>query len=278
MDERSLTLFKYSICPEKFAKTQKQERTFFLKALNAATDINFIQKIMIFATRGISQKEIGSLENSAQITMSFCLMRLLAGILRETFNLIQVGFYAEARGDKDRIELIKKENLVDISINYRPPVLREEAFESLENSRKYFDAPGMKIINRIRDKFAFHYDFAEALKGDQNLTVIDDLDLFLEESDANCLYYFADRKLIYDILNSIGYSADQLKEGMDAILKDLKEQARNLSHFLNGFCVAFCEKYPINLSDDCPKIKLSGLLFLEEVELPYFVKKSVTVG
>lgn len=271
-----LTLLRYRIPHDEFGKIPKQERVFFLKALTVLSEIQILQKAIVFSTNAIPGEAIGSVKVNAQSLQALFLSRLLAGILSEAHKLIRLGFDAKPLPRaKDESKLIKKLKFQSLRNVYPKDEIGEKAWAGLKQIDGYFHANNKdNVIKLIRNKFAFHYDLDVTHKWiDELLKDLDEPELFFAEHDGNCHYEVANEVSILTLVRKMGYDStpENLKIAIDKVLNNISKTARWFADFFNGFVLAFSQKhFDINMSK-LQELKIENVPLLSSVRLPYFV-------
>ena len=118
------------------------------------------------------------------------MLTILTGKLWESWRLLQKSFFAN-----------------DFAKKYQK-LLPAGAQKSLKKIKKYFGEEN--LINKVRNKIAFHYASEEIEKQIEELTEDDIPEIYLSESQGNSLYYFSNLIGTKVLLNFTGVS-DPLK-------------------------------------------------------------------
>src|SRR5664279_5271266 len=179
-----LELWRYRIPKECFNNAPKEERVFFVRALHLLTDINTLQKAVIFSSSEIDTAEPG-LKASAQNAQAMTYIRHLAGVLNEANELLSKGFFAEGLREAYLAEMdeVTKNNVNQIT--------------------KYFNEKDC-LIRDIRMNFAFHYDLEKIEEELDDLSRYDQFDIYLSGTHANCHYVAANDILISGLIKLTG--------------------------------------------------------------------------
>jgi hypothetical protein len=221
------------------------ERSFFLVMAHLVNEINALNKLILWSHEYPTQN---TAEENGKMSLTFLLLRLLAGKLSEGNELLHKKFY----GSK-------------ISKNYEP-ALSAKGREALSQIKQYFR--GTNNVAAIRNNYAFHYSPEEL---DSVLpTISEELELYVSDGGgANTLYYFAEVLAIRAILNSIddkdGYSAYK------KLTEELPMIAGWFIDFAEALLVEFLSKQEENLWDGfAEEVKFDKLPSISEIKIPWF--------
>lgn len=239
------------------------------------------QRAIIISGPQLGESVIGGPVVSAQVAQSFAFIKSLAGVLCEAYECVQFGYHADnrlafkCRGFKKyqaRNKFIKKHNMVDLDSVYEPLMSKDtkNAQKALDN---YFSRR-KNLLRWLRNKYAFHYDFQEAMRNIKKFKEIDDPHIFLEETSANCCYVSANQWLI---LRALQVNADEkkLKTKFDKLMEEAVKQAKNMADFFHGFILAYSEKY-LNVDMKSKESTLDNVMFIDEIKFPFFSKRRQT--
>lgn len=240
-------LYEFKISVEAFKKAPKQERVFFVKALELAQEINTLQKLMLLTNNAKGKK--GSVQESAQTHLALYFIRILAGSLCEAFKFIRLYYCLDISDrEKDTKAYAKKKNLKCLLGTYQD-LMQNGGNESLEKIKEYFSKTGKaNTIKTIRNKFAYHHDFQAIYKNIDSLLNEADPLVFLSERSGNCHYQLAGNLSTIAIIHEIGLSKNEYKEGLERIIGETTSTAGHFGNFLNDYITAFCIKY-LNLEN-----------------------------
>lgn len=156
------------------------ERRLLVLMAHAGNELNVLSKLFHFSARAESTSPI---LQEAENTQSMVLGRLLTGKIYECWKMMQSAFF--------RSGLSKKyESQFDT-----------EASEALAGLKRYFGRDN--LIEKVRNRHAFHYSPDQIDAGYRTLVDDDPLEIYLAKVNANTLYTFADavagRAMLEDI-------------------------------------------------------------------------------
>ncbi len=247
--DRTLTLHRYKIPKDKFNKAPKDERVFFIRALHLLTDINVLQKAIVFSVGKMDTGAPG-LKTSAQNAQAMCFIRQLAGTLNEAHELLNKGFFGK-----------------DLRATYLKDM--DAATQSnLSELTRYFNQKDC-LLRHIRDKFAFHYNLDKVDNELDDLSRFDQFDIYFSEAHGNCHYVAANDVLIFGMMALTGKK--DLKEALDSIIGETTSIARRFQDFFGVFQMVFVLRH-LDAHPDMEEIVLDDVPGLEEVRLPYFCR------
>lgn len=241
-----MRIFVAKLSKEKLSLTSSPaERSFFLVMAHLVNEINALNKLILWSHEYPTQN---TAEESGKMSLTFLLLRLLAGKLNEGNELLQKKFY----GSK-------------ISKSY-VPALNTKGQEALSQIKRYFNGPN--AVTEIRNNFAFHYSPEEL---DTVLpTVPEELELYVsDEGSANTLYYFAEVLAIRAILRTIddrdSYSAYK------KIVEELPMIAGWFIDFAEALLLEFLSKQEKNIWDGfAEEVQFDTLPSITEIKIPWF--------
>ena len=235
------------IAPEKLLSLEENERIFFIMASILANEIEIVHKLIVYSTKETK----GDIYIKAQNTHSMFLVKILAGILYEGWNMLHKDYF------KSRL-----------SADYEP-FLTDIGRDSMGKLKTYFN--GDNIVNLIRNKYAFHYDSSD-LKNDMfKLVKEDQLELFIAPDHGNCLYFMAHVISNNSLLRHIG-AGDQW-ESLDKIFKEVLSVASNFLDFVGDIILVFFRKNK-DLNSAIEEVEIPEPVSINDVFLPYFIKRS----
>ncbi len=244
-----LELSRYRIPKERFNGAPKDERVFFIRALHLLTDINTLQKAVIFSSSEIDTAEPG-LKTSAQNAQAMTYIRHLAGVLNEANELLNKGFFAKG---------LRESYLAGMD---------ETAKTNLNQVTKYFSEKDC-LIRDIRMNFAFHYDLTKIDEELDDLSRYDQFDIYLSEAHANCHYVAANDILIFGMIKLTGKK--DFKEAFDFIIGETLKIAKCFQDFFGAYQMAFILRH-LNSEPTMEKIVLHDVPSMDEIRMPYFLR------
>lgn len=223
-----------------------EERQFFLLCGHVANEINVLNKLFYWASNFDESEEIITRAHMAQ---SLVIGKLLTGKLWEAWKIIQQRFV--------------RSNLSD---DYRPS-LEDEAQTALKNLERYF-ANKDNVVRKVRNWFAFHYDWRKIAAGYNDDLKDDDLYFYIGENHANSMYYASEVVVNTGMLESLVPGNRQ--RAFDLLVSDTTAVAGWLLSFINGCMVVGMDRH----FDGLPPFKevtIKGAPDMDDVRIPYFV-------
>lgn len=230
-----------------------RERTLFLALGHAANEINAITKMLYWAANGPNDT---AAEGHGRFTMELLLIRLLAGKLYESWELLRKKFFG-----------------TEISRSYEA-ALDSQAATSLNFLKVYFGKGN--ACRQIRNFFAFHYSPDDVTKV---LPVFDEpLHLYMERDAApNNLYYCSEALLSEAMLMRL--ETDGTKMSLDELTGELFRVAAQFSQVDDALMHAMIDRYGKDLRSGEPQeIHFEGLQEFQNVALPWFSDTSSTTN
>lgn len=261
----TLTLRKYLIDRDKFKEASEQEQVFFIKAMNVLTELEILQKGLIFSTNPILFKKLSmsSLKTTAHNIQSLYFARILAGILNEASELLNEAFFSSKKIGAIQLRNLRPEYYAEFDN-------AEQA--ALDRITKFFTDE--KILHVIRNQFAFHFDVESAFTELDMIRKEATNELYFADSPGNCLFTFADQCLILALAKQLGYEVSSLGDAIDKFMAAVTTMAKDFTTFLFGFKRVFLQKHLGIDAEKCEDIEVHEVPDLADVELPYFTLKT----
>lgn len=225
------------------------ERSFFLVMAHLVNEINAINKLVFWSHIYPTQNNA---EENGKVSLTFMLLRLLAGKLNEGNELLRKKFYG-SKISKDYVSALSTDDQ-----------------EALSQIKRYFN--GTNPVTYIRNNYAFHYS---PEKLDSVLpTVPDELEIYLSDGGgANTLYYFAEVLANRAILNSI--NEEDIISAYKKLVEELPMVTKWFLDFVDALLVVFISKYGEDIWEDfAEEIKFTTLPSITEIKLPWFTETS----
>jgi len=241
-----MELLKVEIPKTKLSSIPKNERVFFVQAGNLLNDLSMLQKLVLFTT---NTKTTNKTVRTAQNLQALCLIRIQAGKLDESWELLQKNYFgAGLSRDYDRM-LSKSEE------------------QCLDNIKKYF-ARKSNLISLVRD-YTFHY----FTSSEQVSQLIDDappseiFEVFMSDYYANCVFSVSNVLLTLAILKSTGIT--HTDKAITKLLRDVQKVTRWFGVFLGRCLLVFVEKH---FGLESTKVQIPEPPDISDVTLPYFIR------
>lgn len=244
-----MKIFRQKILKAQLDKIPENERNFFLFIGHLANEILILQKLLIMC---FNKPFLNNAEERVQMAQALFIIKTLVGKVWEAWKLITKTF------DKD---LSKK-------YASRLPCKANDALKEL---RLYFNKKSKSTIYNIRNKFAFHYDSGKIKSIFNKLPDDLEMDIYLEESNANSFYYGSEVFVNSAMLEMI--CPGDPKNAMDCIMRETIKVSDLIIYFIGNCMSLFVSDY---LSNDKGKIALETidmgqLPSISEIIIPYFV-------
>lgn len=225
----------------------ENERSFFLSLAHFANEINALQKLVLWSWDFSSQNPAVV---KGQMALSFMLLKLLAGKLKEGNELLRMTFYGSSA-----------------SRDYEP-LLSKEAQEALSEIKRYFGRDN--LIHQVRKKYAFHYspdEVAAVLP-----LVSEDLDLYIDSAGRilNNLYDFAEVLANTAMLSGIDHDT---QAAFSKFRKEVISVAEWFTIVSDGLIVQFLKNHFL-WDGAASEISLGDFKPTSSVRLPWFTDPS----
>jgi hypothetical protein len=242
-----MDFFRVKITKNELDKLSKEEQILLFQLTHFLNEISILQKCVVISGNGINT--LNKIEKHGQISLALFFIRLLAGKLKEGWEMLQRDFFGS--------KLSK----------YYENGLPSAGKDSLNHLKKYFS--GDNVINFVRNEFSFHYG-KEKIKKELNKVRENEIFemLLCEEGQGNCLYTFSDF-MVHKAIFSYFKQSDiekALNKLMDEIIRDVSRWFLDFG----GECLLVIVK---KLNIDSLKEEIPDPPLLRELRLPFFVKK-----
>jgi predicted CopG family antitoxin len=243
-----MELSKINIPKSKLDTIDEIEQVFFIQLMHFLNELNVLQKCVIVSSNKL--ESLTTIEKRGQISQAHFFIRTLAGKLYEGWKMIKKDFLKTQLSEK-------YENL-----------LSQKGKESLSELIGRFNDRN-NIVRLIRNKFAFHYSKEKIKEEIDKISQEELLEMYISEHSVNCLYSISDTIVNWSILNSIDSSNSQ--QAMDILIGDI---AIKVSGWFREFCGDCVRIIYEKLELDYTEVEIPEPPLIDEVKLPYFVKKS----
>lgn len=245
-----MKIYRARLSKQGILSIPEQERRLFLALAHLQNEIRFLTRAVLWSSDFSSQNEA---EVHGQTSLSFFFCKLLAGKLREGWELLQ-SHYFNNRQLSTRFHAQASPDLSD----------------SLKELGRYF-AKG-NLLHEVRNDFAFHYSPSDL---DSELgDTPDELDLYVEEgTDANTLYYFAEVLANRAVLRRV--NLPELPEAMTRFNKELTDIATRFSRFNNAVLSYIAAQHKSMVwKEGKSEIEFQDLPTFVDVRFPWFADTS----
>ncbi|MHA1669529.1 MAG: hypothetical protein ACTSV5_03010 [Promethearchaeota archaeon] len=243
-----MKLFKVNISKSKLDTIPEIEKVFFVQLMQFINELNILQKCVIISSNELDF--LNTIEKRGQISQTQFFIRTLAGKLSEGWKMIN-------------------KNYIDTQLsNEYEDLLSRKGKDSLSRLKEYFNDRN-NFVRLIRNKFAFHYDKEKIKEAINEIPQDEILEIYISEHRTNCLYSLSDTIVNWSILNSIDSSNSQ--RAMDKLINDIAIKVSSWFQEFCGDCACIIAK---KLDIDSSEVEISELPSINEIKLPYFVKKA----
>jgi hypothetical protein len=246
-----MKLFLQRISKSQFNNIPENERNFFLFIGHLANEINILQKLTIMCFNKFS---VNKAEERAHMAQALLIIKILVGKVWEAWKLIT--------------RIFNK----DLSRKYEH-MLSCEARDALKELRLYFNKKTKTIIYQVRNKFSFHYDPGKIKSIFSKLPDELEMDIYLEDSNANSLYYGSEVFVNLAMLEMI-QSGDQ-KMAIERLMKETTKVADLLINFIGNCMYLFVSNYFLNEKRKLllDTVDIGQIPSFSEIVIPYFIGK-----
>lgn len=226
------------------------DRKLFVALANLQNEIRFLLRIIQWSAYYDSPIDAVV---QGQFALNFFNVKLLAGKLREGYEILAKFFFPEK-------ELVRR-----FQTKVGP-----ETLDALKALKKYFSKGN--LLHEVRNNFAFHFS-PDALENEIGRSP-DKLEIFLESGpDANTLYHFAEVLSTLAALREIG-SPDPMK-AMDEFTQTILTAATTFNQFNLGFLHFITSEHKSTIWEGSAKeIDLGELPPFAKVRIPWFADTS----
>ena len=236
-------------------KLSPKERSFFLLLGYTSNQVNVLWKLIIAAT---NRNPVDPIDERVSAAQTQILVRLLIGVLRETWGLVEKRFLQSDLGR----EFV--------------PLLDAPSRAALESLKKRFGNSNVLVV--LRNNYAFHHPtvddmesaFQQAAKSPD--VKDDEWSIYLSPALLNCFFFMSDLVIAHGVANAVG-EGDVL-DAHRKLLPELAPIANELSELTYGFAAAIFLKHIGNEMTLEVVAKLSDAPNVQDVTLPYFVETS----
>ncbi len=241
-----MELTKIEISKAKLDAIPEGERIFFVQIGSFLNDINMLHKLILFTHKVMPTDA----EQKAQNSLSFFLLTMLAGKLREGWSIVEKKFVD-----------------TKIATDYEK-CLNPTAKESFARLEKYFKNR-RTLVYTVRNKFASHYESKIIKKEIDNTPEEEIFELFLTPEQGNCLYFMSSLLSGSAILNTLGEAEPNV--ALDVFFKEILETEVDFQTFLNDCILIIAKRH---LGKKHTKVKITDPPDINSVFTPFFVKKT----
>jgi len=224
------------------------ERIFFLLSGQVFNDLNILNKLSIMCM-GQTDSSYDPI-NKANLYQGLSIITLLVGKIYEGWKLLDT-------------QILQ----TDLYEKYRP-MLPKSAIESITGLEYYFSSNN--LINMVRQKYAFHYDYKKFKEGFDHMPGESELIIFVGETYANTFYYSSAAATYYGILKMIDYNE---KEAIRKLFTELRGITECWLQFIGAFMIVIVHNYLIEQGKlEFTETDIGDPPIISEIKIPYFVR------
>ena len=241
-----MRLIKAEFSKKHLDQLPKEEKVFFVQLTHLLDELSILSKCVVFASNAIEVKQ--EVEKTAQRMQALFFIRILAGKIYEGWQMFHASYFSSQLSQKyDKL-------------------LSNSASGSIEELKRYFAKNN--LIYEIRNKYAFHYDRKNVENQLNHIAQDETLSMLISEHQGNNLFSFSDAIINSSILNYINPNDQQ--KAMDTFVEEVLPK---VCKWFQNFGYGFIELIIKNLESNCEEIELEVVPTIEDVKLPYFVRK-----
>lgn len=245
-----MSVHRIRLDKEALLKIPVSQRRLFLAMAHFMNEVSVLLRSVMWSSDLSSDREAVV---HGQLATSLFFKRLLAGKLREGWEILQQHYF----GDKSIAAVFARH-------------ATEHQKESLASLKQYFGRSN--LLHDVRNGFAFHY--SPSALDDVLPALSDELDIYIEKRGiANTLYYFAEALANHALLESLG-AADR-----GAALAQFHQQVVQVA----GYFLRFGQSYMSSVikefglqvwKDPATPVDLGPLASFTEMRFPWFTDAS----
>lgn len=244
-----MRLHHFKLRRETLESVPDAERTLLVLLGHAANELSVLTKLFHFCATPADEAEVLMQARNAQ---ALVLGRLLTGKIYECWQLLQSAYFGS-----------------QVSRTYAP-LLDPAPSAAIDSLGRYFGRDN--VIERVRNRFAFHYSPDQVPLGFAKLIDGDSLDIYLSETNANTLYSFAESVTGRALMESID-PADHSRS-VGTLIDETTDAIGWLNEAIAGiFTTCFRRHIGGNIYELGAKpLDIEGAPDWKSVAIPYFVE------
>jgi len=228
----------YRLDREVLLAAPSNERNFFVAAAHAANELNLLQKLAMWT--GNVRGELPIIRG--QFSQGMILLRILAGKLNESNELLQKSFFG-----------------TQLSKAYHSD-LDADAKASLKEVSRYFGREN--VLRCTRNILAFHYSAEEIGDALEHLDSSEDLELYVAPRIKNPLYFFSEAIAAAAMLGEIS------EEAFTRFMDELVHISKSFLIFFDAFIYAFLQRHRVIVSKS--NVEMPELPTFKDIQIPWF--------
>jgi len=218
-----IEVLRIALPKDRLKAIPKDERALFLLLGHAANQINLLSKLVIFST---NKTPVGQPEQDLSGAQSQILARILIGMLAETWELIRTQFLSSPLGKEYSSKLDQVGQL------------------ALTNLKRNFGVSS--LLSKLRNNHIFHHPSVNDMEAAYQVAANDtqwenDWNWFFSVSNYNSFFFISDVVFMHALLIAAGET--DLIAAHAKIMKEVREVAENMIHFLMALTAAFWRKH-----------------------------------
>ncbi len=248
-----IDVYKIGISKDKLLAMPDDERALFLLLGYAANQINFFMKLVVFSTNRDGDGELEQTLSAAQSQMA---LRVVIGVLNETWRLIHSWFLSARCG------------------KLYAPKLDQEGVEALGRLKKELDASD-GLFSKLRSNWIFHHPHNDELTEAFNDAVASKDwnqlgQWYFSESNYNSFYLANEFVALHGILKFVG--EPDLESGQQKLTERILSVAEDMSIVIQAIAVVLWRQHfgpSLNASET---IQITNAPGFRDPWIPFFTE------
>lgn len=242
-----MKLHRLPLTSQQLQAVPSNERALFIVLAHALNEINVLNKLFFLCSEFDPEPKW---QVHAHVCQALVLARALTGKLNEAWEAVQKGYFGQK-----------------LSLVY-DPTFEGEAAEGFQALKKYFGRTN--VINIIRNNFAFHYSLEHADVVVSEDAPLDELPIYLGETNGNSLYQFAEyamNKALMDAINPV-----DAQKAFDQVVSETSSVVRWLNAFVQGLLFAILDRHlnVESLRSALESIDIGDVSTSTEIRIPFY--------
>ncbi len=245
-----MKLYVLPIPKDKLGRVRRAERAFYIHAGHLRNELMMTLKIL---KASINRPPENKILTDLQVAQTFYLSRMLAGKIREGWDLIEKAYL-----DTELRSTIEG-------------YLSDEARVAFAEVETYFSRK-KNVINTVRNRFAFHYDPSLIEKQLEIVDASDQLCVYIGEKEANIFYQMSEITASKAMLDAI--QRDDFAAANRRLMSDVTVMSRHLIKFCDGCLLRMTDVYfgTDRTSLDPKEIEIEDVPSRHDIILPFFTE------
>ncbi len=243
-----IDLISIRVTKEQFDRIPEEEKLLFVKSSLFADEINILLKLITFSNKNYKD----NIYLAAQNNQTLFLIKLLAGKLREGWDMLDTDFWRSK-----------------LSLEY-DKYLKPEGKDKLDRLKRYFqDRSDKNPISLIRKKYAFHYDSEYIREQLKNVSVDESLEIYLGKHPYDTFFCLSHLIINHSIFEKVA-KGDPWK-ALNIIFKDIIDVAMLFIHVIFEILTIIRKKYP-DVFTEAARERLDEVANVNDIFIPYFIE------